>query len=198
MTTIRKLSGRARKAVLLVHILSAAAWLGIDLALGILAVVALSTEDRNTAGIAIQAVDLFAIWPMFGASVVCMISGVVLGVGSKYGLVRYWWVAIKLFMNVGMSLLIAFSLRPGVEEAAQVGKRRLPREGPSRIAELLRFVDSPGARSRLRVEKDLQAVLRLKYLHLILVPRLPPQVERSTHQHARLVFRLDPKDVGLH
>ncbi|MDX8147770.1 hypothetical protein SK854_37060 [Lentzea sp. BCCO 10_0061] len=125
MATNRKLSGRARKAVLLVHVLSAAAWLGIDLALGILVVIALSTEDIGAAGVAIQAVDLFAIWPMFGASVVCMISGVVLGVGSKYGLVRYWWVAIKLVLNVGMSLLIAFALRPGVAEAARIGERML-------------------------------------------------------------------------
>ncbi|MET8765238.1 hypothetical protein [Lentzea sp. NPDC004782] len=125
MTTTRKLSGRTRKVVLLVHVLSAAAWLGIDLALGILVVLALSTSDTTTAGIAVQAVDLFAIWPMFGASVVCMISGVVLGVGSKYGLVKYWWVAIKLVMNVGMSLLIAFALRPGVREAARIGARLL-------------------------------------------------------------------------
>jgi hypothetical protein len=123
MTTTRKLSGRARKAVLLVHVLSAAAWLGIDLALGILVVVALSTKDANAAGVAVQAIDIFAIWPMFGASIVCMISGVVLGVGSKYGLVKYWWVAVKLFLNVGMSLLIALALRPGVEEAARIGER---------------------------------------------------------------------------
>jgi hypothetical protein len=125
MATNRKLSGRARKAVLLVHVLSAAAWLGIDLALGVLVVVALSTEDSTTAGVAIQAVDLFAIWPMFGASVVCMISGVVLGLGGKYGLVRYWWVATKLVLNAGMSLLIAFALRPGVAQAAEIGERML-------------------------------------------------------------------------
>jgi hypothetical protein len=125
MTTTRKLNGRARKAVLLAHILSSAAWLGIDLALGILVVVARSTTDANVAGVAIRAIDIFAIWPMLGASVLCMISGVVLGVGSKYGLVRYWWVAIKLFLNVGMSLLIAFALRPGVAEAARIGERML-------------------------------------------------------------------------
>ncbi|ANZ43519.1 hypothetical protein BBK82_43400 [Lentzea guizhouensis] len=105
--------------------MAAAAWLGIDLALGILVVVALSTEDVSTAGIAIQAVDVFAIWPMFGASVVCLVSGAVLGLGSKYGLVRYWWVAVKLVVNIGMSLLIAFALRPGVQEAARIGARML-------------------------------------------------------------------------
>ncbi|GAB2808221.1 hypothetical protein [Lentzea nigeriaca] len=125
MITIRKLSGRVRKAVLLLHILSAAVWLGIDLALGILVAVSLSTEDTATAATAIQSIDIFAIWPMFGASAVCMISGVVLGLGSKYGLVKYWWVAIKLFMNIGMPLLIAFALRPGVNEAAEIGKRMM-------------------------------------------------------------------------
>ncbi|SES16059.1 hypothetical protein SAMN05216188_1243 [Lentzea xinjiangensis] len=122
-TTTRKLGGRARKAVLLVHVLSAAAWFGIDLALGVLVVVALSTPDTGTAAVAIQAVDLFAIWPMLGASVVCMASGVVLGVSGKYGLVRYWWVATKLVVNAGMSVLIAFALRPAVAEAARIGAR---------------------------------------------------------------------------
>ena len=72
---------------------------------------------------AVQAVDLFAIWPMFVASLVCLISGAVLGVGSKYGLVKYWWVAVKLAFNVIMSILILFSLRPGVAEAARIGAR---------------------------------------------------------------------------
>lgn len=123
MTTTRKLGGRARKAVLLAHVLSAAAWFGIDLALGILVVVALSTPDPATAGVAIQAVDMFAIWPMFGASVVCLVSGTVLGLTSKYGLVRYRWVTTKLVLNVGMSFLIAFLLRPGMAEAARIGER---------------------------------------------------------------------------
>jgi hypothetical protein len=28
--------------------------------------------------------------------VVALASGVLLGLGSKYGLVRYWWVTVKL------------------------------------------------------------------------------------------------------
>ncbi|MHA6780169.1 hypothetical protein ACVGOW_04090 [Pseudonocardia saturnea] len=81
--------------------------------------------DPATAGIALQAVDLFAIWPMFVASLVCLGSGVLLGVGSRYGLVRYWWVAVKFAINVLMSILIFFALRPGVGEAAGVGERLL-------------------------------------------------------------------------
>lgn len=107
------------------HVVSSAAWFGIDLAMGILLVISLVAGDPHTAGLAVQAAGLFAIWPMFGASLVCLASGVVLGIGSKYGLVRYWWVAVKLAFNVIMSTLIVVSLRPGVGEAAGIGERMM-------------------------------------------------------------------------
>lgn len=40
-------------------------------------------------GIALQAVAWFAVWPMFGASLVCLATDRVLSPGSKYGLLRY-------------------------------------------------------------------------------------------------------------
>jgi hypothetical protein len=118
-----RLGGRTRKAFLSLHVVSGAAWFGIDLALGILVVTALVVDDPRTAGMALQAVELFAIWPMFGASLLCLAAGVVLGLGSKYGLVRFWWVAIKLALNLLMSTLIVISLRPGIGEAAGIGER---------------------------------------------------------------------------
>jgi hypothetical protein len=125
-TTIRpgrRLGGRTRKTFLLLHVVSGAAWFGIDLALGILVVTALVTDNPRTAGMAVQAVELFAIWPMFAASLLCLTAGVVLGLGGKYGLVRFWWVAVKLVLNVLMSTLIVVSLRPGIGEAASIGAR---------------------------------------------------------------------------
>lgn len=119
----RRLSGSARKGVLLVHILSAAAWFGVDLALITLVLTAMLTSDPQTAATAMQAVDLFAIWPMFTAAIVCLVSGVVLGLGSKYGLVRYWWVAVKLAINIVFAVLIVTGLRSGVAEVADRGAR---------------------------------------------------------------------------
>lgn len=118
-----RLSGRGRKAFLVLHIVSGAMWFGIDLGLGILVITALVTGDPQTAGTAVQAVELFAIWPMFGASLVCLGAGMVLALGSKYGLLRYWWVATKFGITVLMSTLIVVSLRPGIDEAASVGER---------------------------------------------------------------------------
>lgn len=134
-----RLSGRARKGFLVTHIIAAAMWFGIDLALGILAITAMVTDDRQTAGLALQAIDLFAIWPMFGASLVTLATGVVLALASKYGLLRYWWVAVKFGINVVMSTLIFFALRPGVDDAATVGERMVAGDAAAQIPDDLIF-----------------------------------------------------------
>jgi ABC-type phosphate transport system permease subunit len=63
--------------------------------------------------------------------VVCLASGVVLGLGTNYGLVRYWWVAIKLALNVVLVVLVVFALRPGVIEMAEQGWRFIAGEPAS-------------------------------------------------------------------
>jgi hypothetical protein len=75
---------------------------------------ALGTNDDGIRALCYRALELFAVWPLIATSLVCLASGVVLGLGTKYGLVRYWWVAIKLVMNVVPVVLVAFALRPGV------------------------------------------------------------------------------------
>jgi hypothetical protein len=47
---------------------------------------------------------------------------VVLGLGTRFGLVRYWWVAVKLAMNVVLCLLVVFALRPGLGEVVEHGR----------------------------------------------------------------------------
>ncbi|TDD71998.1 hypothetical protein E1262_04595 [Jiangella aurantiaca] len=121
-TTPWRLSGRTRKAVLVTHILSAGTWFGMDIVMGVLVFAALGTDSDETRAVTYQALELFAVWPMATAGLVCLASGVLLGLGSKYGLVRYWWVAVKLFLNVLLSTLVLLSLRPGVRDLAEQGR----------------------------------------------------------------------------
>lgn len=118
-----RLSGSTRKAVLVVHILSAAAWFGIDLALITVVLVAMLTSDPQTAATAMQAADLFAIVPMLIAAIACLVTGATLGLGSKYGLVKYRWVTVKLAINVVFMVLIVTALRTGIDEVAALGKQ---------------------------------------------------------------------------
>jgi hypothetical protein len=112
-----------RKGVLVVHIASAGAWIGMDVVMGILVFTALLAGDEGTRALCYRALELFAIWPLLTTGLVCLASGVVLGLGTKWGLVRYWWVAIKLALNVVLAVLVALALRPGVVELAEQGRR---------------------------------------------------------------------------
>jgi hypothetical protein len=112
-----------RKGVLVVHVVSAGVWIGIDVVMGVVIFTALLSADDNTRALCYRALELFAVWPLLTTGLVCLASGVVLGLGTKWGLVRYWWVAIKLALNILLTTLVLVALRPGVMEAAEQGRR---------------------------------------------------------------------------
>jgi hypothetical protein len=118
-----RLGARARKVVLVVHIASAGAWIGIDVVMAVFVFTALGSDDDGIKALCYRALELFAVWPLLMTGLVCLASGVVLGLGTKYGLVRYWWVAIKLALNIVLTALVLVALRPGVMEAAEQGRR---------------------------------------------------------------------------
>jgi hypothetical protein len=102
---------RTRKLLLVLHVASAGTWLGIDVVLGILVFAALTGSGDGPA-VAIAGAGLFATWPLAAVGLLCLGTGILLGLGSKYGLVRYWWVAVKLVLNVVLVTLVAVLLAP--------------------------------------------------------------------------------------
>lgn len=114
----RRLGIRTRRAVLIAHIASAGVWLGIDVVMAVFIVTALATDDAGLRALCFLALDRFAVWPLLVTGLVCLVTGVILGWGSKWGLVRYWWVAIKLVLNVILTGLVLVALRGAVAEAA--------------------------------------------------------------------------------
>ena len=117
-----RLRPRTRKSILVVHIASAGAWIGIDVVMAVVIFTALLGDDATRA-LCYQALELFAGWPLVVAGLVCLASGVVLGLGTAYGLVRYWWVVIKLVINIVFVALVPVALRPEVLEMAEQGRR---------------------------------------------------------------------------
>jgi uncharacterized membrane protein len=117
------LGARTRKGALVVHIVSAGVWIGIDVVMAVFIFSALLTDDDNTKALCFLALELFAVWPLLTTGLICLASGVVLGLGTKYGLVRYWWVAIKLVLNLVLSALVLIALRSEVSRAAEQGWR---------------------------------------------------------------------------
>lgn len=124
MTTTARwpLGRRTRKTVLVLHIVSAGAWIGLDVVMAVAVFTAFTTGNRQTEAIAYQMLELFVLWPMFACGLVSLLTGLLLGMGTKYGLVRFWWVAVKLVINLLMCTLVLVALRPGVHSVADQGR----------------------------------------------------------------------------
>ena len=117
-----RLAGRTRKSLLVTHIVAAGVWIGLDVAMAVLVFTAMGTGDQQTRAASLQALRLVTVWPMTVAGLVSLATGVLLGLGSRYGLVRYWWVLVKLVLNLVLCTLIVTALRGGVAEAADTGR----------------------------------------------------------------------------
>ncbi|MGW0246913.1 hypothetical protein ACWDYH_09770 [Nocardia goodfellowii] len=120
-----KLNRRWRQATLIVHLVAAGAWIGIDVIVAVLVTVGRFGSGRETRSLAYQALSSFVVWPMLVSALVCLASGLLLGLGTKWGLVRYWWVLAKLVFNVALCALILVALRPGMAEVGSYGRELL-------------------------------------------------------------------------
>lgn len=124
----RRLSRRWRRTTLVVHVVSAGAWIGIDVMVAVL-VLSGRFGTTETRSLAYRALGTFVVWPMLTAGLGCLLTGLVLGLGTKWGLFRYWWVLVKLVLNVALCVLILVLLEPGMDEVVAWGEA-LPDGGP--------------------------------------------------------------------
>ncbi|WP_194814795.1 hypothetical protein [Nocardia sp. XZ_19_385] len=132
-----KLNRRWRQTTLIVHIVAAGAWIGIDVIVAVLVAVGRFGSGVETRSLAYQALAAFVVWPMLISALVCLATGLLLGLGTKWGLVRYWWVLVKLVLNLGLCLLIVTALRPGMAEVGGYGRELLTgAPDPAAVSEL--------------------------------------------------------------
>ena len=131
-----RLGRRPRQAVLIAHIVAAGAWLGIDVVVAVLVGVG-AFAPTETAALAYQALGTFVVVPMLLSGLLTLGTGLLLGWGTKWGLVRYRWVAVKLVVTVALCTLIVVLLEPGMAEVAEYG-RTLPdgATAPDAVSEL--------------------------------------------------------------
>jgi hypothetical protein len=110
-----RLRPRARRAVLTLHIVA-----GVRLLGSVAAVLAINVRAAGTAdpGLAAASYELLAMFTvLFGIplSLTGLATGVLLGLSSAWGVLRYGWVVAKLYLLVGVILVGAFVLGPGTE-----------------------------------------------------------------------------------
>ncbi|MEH0111113.1 hypothetical protein V6N00_15475 [Tersicoccus sp. MR15.9] len=122
--TRRLLGRRARHLTLIAHLTTMGAWIGVDAALVVLAVTSVVTGDRGVAGLCLAVLPLL-LWPMAVAGLLTLATGLVLGWGTRYGVLRHWWVVVKLAITLVYLTLIPVGLTPTVLDRARLGHELL-------------------------------------------------------------------------
>ncbi|MEU3622952.1 hypothetical protein BS329_39860 [Amycolatopsis coloradensis] len=121
-STVRRspktLPPRWRKLALVVHVVSSLGWLGITMVNAVLTFTSVFTDDPRRQQAAILMMDQVGGYLLLPISLTALVSGIVLSTGTKWGLVRYRWVAIKLVLTLIAAGLTLFSLLPGIGELA--------------------------------------------------------------------------------
>ncbi len=110
------LTPRWRKLVLVVHVVTSLGWLGITMVNAVLTFTSVFTDDPRRQYAAILMMGQIGEYLLLPISLLALVSGIVLSVGTKWGLVRYRWVAIKLVMTLIAVGLTLFSLLPGIRD----------------------------------------------------------------------------------
>ena len=118
VTTARvPLRRTGRKLVLVLHVLTSVGWFGIAVFVAFLVLAAATIGDPAIARGYSHAVET-SVWLSVPVGLAAAVSGVVLGLGTKWGLARYWWVLAKEIIVVPVVLTDLLVVAPGAHDAA--------------------------------------------------------------------------------
>jgi hypothetical protein len=133
-----------RTALLTAHIGATVALLGADLSLLALGIAGSRGADPQTVYPAAHLLGSSLVAPLAVAS---LATGLLQGVLTQWGLVRYWWVTIKLAITVVLAGLLLLVLVPGLGRVAAVATGPTPHLITD--AQRLRLAVAPAAASAL-------------------------------------------------
>ncbi|MFD5846349.1 DUF2269 domain-containing protein [Streptomyces chartreusis] len=113
----KRLSRPARRAALVVHVVASASWVGLTLGLLALGITAAGTGSAVSVEASVRAMKLFADWLLLPVAFLTLVSGLVLSLGTQWGLARHRWVYVKFWLTLATTTATVFALRPGVNSA---------------------------------------------------------------------------------
>jgi hypothetical protein len=97
---------RVRKLALTVHIAASVGWLGAVTGFLALAAVSLTNHDPSTARGTVLAMELMARFVIVPLSFASLASGLAQSLGTRWGLLRHYWIVAKLLINVFANIVL--------------------------------------------------------------------------------------------
>lgn len=118
----RRMKPPTRKALLTLHIVFSVGWVGAVLAYLALAVAGLASGDSQRITGAYLAMEMIARWVIVPCSFLAVVFGVVLSLLTEWGLVRHYWVLVKLVLSVIATTILLLHFRVIVQMAARAAE----------------------------------------------------------------------------
>ena len=125
------LTTSARKLSITAHVVSSVGWLGSVAAFLALSVAGATSRDGDVvrgAYVSMNVIGQFVIVPLSLASVS---TGLIVSLGSSWGLFRYYWVLMKLLLTIGATVLLLLHQFTAVSGAARRVVQQQSTVGPT-------------------------------------------------------------------
>ena len=91
---------RLRRSALAAHITLAVGWIGAVAGYIVLDVAAATSQDAQTLRAAYLGMELIAWYVIVPLALASLLTGIVMAVGTKWGLFRHYWVLISLLLTI--------------------------------------------------------------------------------------------------
>jgi hypothetical protein len=114
-----QLRPKPRKALVAAHAVAAACWIGITLTFVAMSVVAMATNDIHAAMAIYELMAAFDVTLLPWANFATFLTGIALSITTKWGLIRYYWVAAKIAIAVGILMMAFGFLHDNLERAGR-------------------------------------------------------------------------------
>jgi uncharacterized membrane protein len=108
------MSPRVRRSVLTAHIIASVGLLGDSAGFLAVAIRAATTDDPALAASAYELLEMFSIVFGIPLSMITLATGLALGFGTKWGVLRYPWVTAKLLLVLSVILVGSFVIGPSL------------------------------------------------------------------------------------
>ena len=116
------MSPSLRKAALAAHLTVSVGWIGTLVAYLALGVAATTSRDVQTVRGAWMAMELIGWYVILPLAIASVISGLVMALGTRWGLFRHYWVLFSFVLTLLAALVLALHM-PTVSSMADVARR---------------------------------------------------------------------------
>jgi hypothetical protein len=114
-----QLRPKPRKALVAAHAVSAASWVGVAVTFVAMSVVAMSSNDIHTTMLVYELMATFDVTLLPWTNFATFLTGIALSMTTKWGLFRYYWVAAKIVIAVGIVVMAFGFLHDSLEHAGR-------------------------------------------------------------------------------